>query len=144
MNKRYLESNIGRAREVIEKCPGIDKTDKQLRSKMAAFGATVISSGILSAIAYYHENERAVERLLAKMYCDDYEKDLFQAIYQEIRLGTDQEDRIVMRNMKKKEEVTERILNDSVCLKMAFNFFVRDKKDENRDKETQKTGIQEP
>ena len=140
MNKRYLENNIGRAREAIEKCPGIDKTDKQLRSKMAAFGAAVISSGILSAIAYYHENEPAVERLLAKMYCDDYEKDLFQAIYDETRLGVasgDPDGRIVTWNLRKNEEVTERILNDSVCLKMAFNFFVRDKKDENKDKNTQ-------
>ena len=137
MNKRYLENNIGRAREAIENCPGIDKTDKQLRSKMAAFGATVISSGLLSAIAYYHENARDIERLIAKMYYGDYEKDLFKTVYDEIRLATDQHGRIVTKDLRKKEEMTERMLNDSVCLKMAFNFFVRDKKDEDKNREIQ-------
>ncbi len=137
MNKSYLENNIGRAREVIENCPGIDKTDKQLRSKMAAFGATVISSGILSALAYYHENARDIERLIAKMYCGDYENDLFQTVYEEIQLNMDQDGRIVTKDLRKKIEMTERMLNDSVCLKMAFNFFVRDKKDENKNKEIQ-------
>lgn len=141
MNKRYLENNIGRAREAIENCPGIDKTDKQLRSKTAAFGAAVISSGILSAIAYYHENERAVEKLLAKMYCGDYEEDLFKVVYQAIGMGTDQNGRITTANLEKKTEITERILNDSVCLKMAFNFFVKDKKDENKNREPQETEI---
>jgi hypothetical protein len=140
MNKRYLENNIGKAREAIENCPGIDKTDKQLRSKMAAFGATVISSGILAAIAYYHENARDIERLLAKMYCGDYEKDLFKAVYDKVKLSEDQDGRITTEYLRKKEEITERILNDSVCLKMAFNFFVRDKKDENRNSERQETG----
>lgn len=137
MNKRYLENNIGRAREAIENCPGIDKTDKQLRSKMAAFGATVISSGLLSAIAYYHENARDIERLIAKMYCGDYERDLFRTVCDEIRLDTDQCGRIITKNLRKKEEMTERMLNDSVCLKMAFNFFVGDKKDEDKNREIQ-------
>ncbi len=127
MNKRYLENNIGRAREAIENCPDIDKTDKQLRSKTAAFGAAVISSGILSAIAYYHENEPSIEKLLAKMYSNDYNADLFQEVYREIKLGLDQDGKIITRNVKRKSEITERILNDSVCLKMAFNFFVKEK-----------------
>ena len=141
MNRKYLENNIGRAREAIENCPGIDKTDKQLRSKTAAFGAAVISSGLLSAVAYYHENERAVEKLLSKMYCGDYEEDLFMAVYRAVGLHTDRSGRITSGDLRKKAEITERILNDSVCLKMAFNFFVKDKKDESKNRELQQTGI---
>lgn len=135
MNKSYLENNIGRAREAIENCPGIDKTDKQLRSKMAAFGATVLSGGILSALAYYRENEPAIEKLLAKMYCGDYEKDLFQLVYGEIRLKKDDEERIIPADAIRKAEITDKIINDSICLKMAFNFFVKVQKDENRSDE---------
>ena len=108
MNKSYLENNIGRAREAIENCPGIDKTDKQLRSKMAAFGATVLSGGILSALAYYRENEPAIEKLLAKMYCGDYEKDLFQLVYGEIRLKKDDEERIIPADAIRKAEMSGR------------------------------------
>ena len=135
MNKSYLENNIGRAREAIENCPGIDKTDKQLRSKMAAFGATVLSGGILSALAYYRENEPAIEKLLAKMYCGDYEKDLFQLVYGEIRLKKDDEERIIPADAIRKAEITDKIINDSICLKMAFNFFVKVQKYENRSDE---------
>ena len=135
MNKSYLENNIGRARDAIENCPGIDKTDKQLRSKMAAFGAAVLSGGILSALAYYRENEPAIEKLLAKMYCGDYEKDLFQLVYGEIRLKKDDEERIISADAIRKAEITDKIINDSICLKMAFNFFVKVQKNENRSDE---------
>lgn len=133
MNKKYLEENIGRAREAIENCPKIDKSNKQLRSKMAAFGAAVLSGGLLSALAYYHENEPTIEKLLAKMYCDKYNEDLFQIIYKDIKLTEDKDGRLVPGNIHRKAEITERILNDSICLKMAFNFFVREQKDENRE-----------
>ena len=62
-------------------------------------------------------------------------------VYQAIGMGTDQNGRITTANLEKKTEITERILNDSVCLKMAFNFFVKDKKDENKNREPQETEL---
>ena len=69
------------------------------------------------------------------MYCGDYEKDLFQLVYGEIRLKKDDEERIIPADAIRKAEITDKIINDSICLKMAFNFFVKVQKDENRSDE---------
>jgi len=111
MNKNFVETNIGRAKAAIEEMPGLldDKKqlDKTLRSKMAAFGAAIYMSGLLTAIAYYSKNEPTVIKLLAKLYRGDENANLFDIVSKEGHIN----------------DAREKILGYAVCLKLAMNLF---------------------
>ena len=106
MNRRLMEDNIGKAREVLKKAFPKDTADKMLRSKMSAFGAVVLMSGPLPAIAYYAANEEKIIELLAAMY-GTTEKELFDKVRAD--LG------------RNRIAAVEKLLAYSVSLKMAFN-----------------------
>lgn len=130
MDKYEVEKNMGAAKEAISKVFKDDKIDKTMRSKMSAFGAMVLMSGVTPAIAYYSENQPKVVELLAEMYlgnCQDDKKEqvkkeqvkkeeFFKKIIEKMKVNEKQDD-------KKKQEVTEQIINYSISLKLAFNLF---------------------
>jgi len=114
MNRYRVEELIGDARAVIdEQYKGQDTIDKMMRSKMSAFGAAVIMSGVLPAIAFYRENEPVIVTMLEKLYKKVHKNvsgEIFAIMEKEIREQRD-------------SEATEELLAMSVSLKMAFNLF---------------------
>ena len=70
MDKREVERYMPLADEAISKVLNGKEIDKTFRSKLSAFGATVIMSGLVPAIVYYVKEEQTmvVVNLLAYMY----------------------------------------------------------------------------
>lgn len=117
MNKRIVEENMGKAAEAIEKVFALQEQeekviDKTYRSKMSAFGAAVMMSGILPAIAYYQKNEVKIIELL-KCMIPTVEGSLFDYI----------------KNQEDRNAITETILNYSISLKLAMNLYIVEKDD---------------
>ncbi len=134
MNKYEVEKHMGLASETICKVYkqdkiDKDKIDKMMRSKMAAFGAMVLMSGVTPAIAYYSDNEPKIVELISEMYlqnslintpkdnvCTNKPVDFFNRIVMDMQTNG-------KPDCKKKQIVTEKIINYSISLKMAFNLF---------------------
>lgn len=130
MNKYEVEKHMGPAREAISKVFKEDKIDKMMRSKMSAFGAMVLMSGVTPAIAYYSDNEPEIIELLEEMYINNDPKANNQKENGSTNKKIEFFDRIVkdmqtngVPDDKKKQEITEQIINYSISLKMAFNLF---------------------
>ena len=118
MNRYRIEELIGDAQAVIaEQYKGQDTIDKMMRSKMSAFGAAVIMSGVLPAIAFYRENEPVIVTMLETLYKKVHKNalgEIFAIMDKEIR-------------EHRESEATEELLAMSVSLKMAFNLFKLEK-----------------
>ncbi len=114
MNRYEIEQNMGNAREVIKKQFGGNSVDKMMRSKISAFGAMVLMSGVRPTICFYMDNEPAIVDLVAAMY-EYREPGIKGHFFNAITKKIEQEG--------KRDLVTENILNDSVSLKLAFNLF---------------------
>lgn len=107
MNRNLIEKNIGKARDVLKNKFHDGEAKKKLRSKMSAFGAVVLMSGPLPAIAYYMENEKQIVELLAAMYDNTSADKLFDKIRTDLQ--------------RNRTATVETLLAYSVSLKMAFN-----------------------
>ena len=107
MNRYLIEKNIGKARDVLKNEFNNGKAKKMLRSKMSAFGAVVLMSGPLPAIAYYADNEPMIVKLLAAMYENTSADTLFTKIRTDLQ--------------RNRMATVETLLAYSVSLKMAFN-----------------------
>ena len=118
MNRYQVDEIIGEARDVIaDHYRGQDSIDKMMRSKMSAFGAAVIMSGILPAIAFYMENEKDIVDMLETLYKKIHTTasgNIFDIMDKQIR-------------EHRENEATEDLLAMSVSLKMAFNLFKLEK-----------------
>lgn len=119
MNRYRIEELIGDARKVIaEQYKDQDSIDMMMRSKMSAFGAAVIMSGVLPAIAFYRDNQKEIVIMLEKLYKKVHKNasgDIFDIMDQQIR-------------EHREAEATEELLAMSVSLKMALNLFNLKKK----------------
>lgn len=119
MNRYRVEELIGDARTVIaEQYKDQAVIDKMMRSKMSAFGAAVVMSGALPAIAFYKDNEPTIVTLLEKLYKKCYKDasgDIFEIMDKQVR-------------EHRETEATEELLAMAVSLKMAFNLFKLEKK----------------
>lgn len=112
MDKRKVEAYMPLADSAIKKVFGDTKVDKTYRSKMSAFGATVIMSGLLPALAHYTKNENKVVELLEKMYNEN--KDESVTLF-DIAKGMSLED---LNDLK------ELIINYSISLKLVLNLYI--------------------
>lgn len=109
MDKRAVESYMSLADKAINEVFPDGKIDSTYRSKMSAFGATVIMSGLLPAVAYYKKNEEKVIKLLEYMYKEymNLEKvNLFETA------------------KNKDDEFKELVINFSISLKLVMNLYI--------------------
>ncbi|MCR5347729.1 MAG: hypothetical protein K6E38_08120 [Fretibacterium sp.] len=117
MNRYEIERNMKNARDAISKVfqkDGSGPVDKMMRSKISAFGAMVLMSGVVPALCYYRDNEEKIVDLVAAMY-DNREPGIANNF---VKVITDR-----MDQQGQRETLTENIINDSVSLKLAFNLF---------------------
>ncbi len=114
MNRYEIEKNMGVAQEVIRGKFGDKPIDKMMRSKISAFGAMVMMSGVMPAIAFYMYNQKEIVDLIAEMY-DKREPGIKSVFFKTITQRAEQEGQ--------RDLVVENILNDSISLKLAFNLF---------------------
>ena len=112
MDKRVVESYMPMADEAIKNVLGNEKIDKTYRSKLSAFGAAVIMSGLLPALAYYQKNEKKVIELLEDMYKQLPDKELNEGGLFELA------------KKKKEEDLKELIINFSISLKLVMNLYI--------------------
>ena len=112
MNRYLVEKHIGDAYDVLKAKYQNGNVDKTLRSKMSAFGAVVLMSGPLPAIAYYADNEKQIVELLEKMYGNTSADGLFAKVRDDLR--------------RNRTAAVETLLAYSVSLKMAFNLLALD------------------
>lgn len=112
MDKRAVERYMPMADEAIKTVFGNEKIDKTYRSKLSAFGAAVIMSGLLPALAYYKKNEEKVIKLLENMY----EKK------SGTKLGSD--GLFGLAKNEKDEDLKELIINFSISLKLVMNLYI--------------------
>lgn len=128
MNRYDIENNMENARDAIknkfwEKDPKTGELrskpiNKMMRSKISAFGAMVLMSGVQPAICFFNddtdETKKAIVDLVAAMY-NKREPGIKDHFFDKITKKIEVE--------KQREIVQENILNDSVSLKLAFNLF---------------------
>lgn len=124
MDKYLVEKWIGPAKDVIaDKYQGQDSIDKMMRSKMSAFGAAILMSGVLPAIAFFQKNEPDVVTLVESLYGKEHPGETGE-LFDIVR------SRIDAQGSRNEKEITEDILTISVSLKLAFNLFHLVKQDE--------------
>lgn len=112
MDKRAVERYMPMADEAIRSVFGKEKIDKTYRSKLSAFGAAVIMSGLLPAMAYYKKNEVKLIELLENMY----EKNTGS------KLGNG--GLFELAKNKEEEDLKELIINFSISLKLVLNLYI--------------------
>lgn len=113
MDRNHVEKMMGPAADALMKKYPTEKLDRTIRSKFSAFGATVIMSGLLPAIAFYQKNEPDTIALITELYRlenNDFEDNIFDTSYNAIKDG-------------RRNDVTETILDIAVSLKLACNLF---------------------
>lgn len=123
MDKYEVEKNMEAAYQAINDTFSGKTVDKMMRSKMSAFGAMVVMSGVIPALAYYKQNEPKIIELLWRMYKDESEKnpnDKLENFPMQIAKNMKVDNKI---DSKKKQEITEKIINEAISLKLAFNLF---------------------
>ena len=105
MNKHIIEKNIVKARNSIQKVFAEEPVKKNMRSKMSSFGASVLMSGPLSAIAYFYKNEKKVVELIAIMYDEESPESL-------------------IKRFENTPPDTQDLIAKSISLKLALNMFI--------------------
>ena len=120
MNKKSIEKLIPRAKEQIEKQlaqNGI--VDSTYRGYIASFGAAVLQSGLMPAVAFYSSNKSAKgdrNRLMSMIkelidVDNKNEESLFDYIQKRVRRGTS------IRHMQ------EEVINAAISIKLAMGLF---------------------
>lgn len=112
MDKRAVERYMPMADDAIITVFGNVKIDKTYRSKLSAFGAAVMMSGLLPALAYYKKNEGKVIELLEYMYEKKAGKKL------------DNGGLFKLAKETKEEDLKELIINFSISLKLVMNLYI--------------------
>lgn len=123
MDKRAVENFMPLADDAIRKTfkdkDGKIVVDSTYRSKMSAFGAAVIMSGLLPALAYYQKNEDKIIKLLEYMY-KEYDKK-----YNELDDTKENSIFEIAKDEKNKDNLKELILNFSISLKLVMNLYIQ-------------------
>ena len=119
MDKRAVENFMPLADDAIienfKDANGKIVVDSTYRSKMSAFGAVVIMSGLLPALAYYQKKEKTIIKLLEYMYKKYNELD-------------DTKEISIFKKAKaeeNKDNLKELILNFSISLKLVMNLYIQ-------------------
>ncbi len=114
MDRYRIEKMIGPAADALKEQYPDGKLEKTIRSKFSAFGAAVLMSGLLPAMAYYRKNQPEIIDLLEKVYSAEHHKNSKGKLFDIVRSEID---------AKRRGVVTAEILDMSVSLKMACNLF---------------------
>ena len=116
MDRRAVERYMPLADEAIQSMFGNTKVDKTYRSKLSAFGAAVIMSGLLPTIAYYSKNEDKIIKLLEYMYNNSSETkgEKKDSLF----------DYVKTLEGKELSNIKEKIINYSISLKLVLNLYI--------------------
>ena len=116
MNKRDVEKFLPNALAIVSNKKA--KVDSQTRSKLSAFGATVIMSGLLPAVAGFSKSQhkQAIE-LISNLIEQLRNNKLIEEEYS--LAGTSLLEKV--KNDSGNEELKELIINCDIALKLALD-----------------------
>lgn len=109
MNKYEVEEKLPSAVDIIERKKS--QIDSSTRSKLSAFGATIVMSGLLPALAAYSKDENKIVVTLIEKMIGEHEGKLFGKV------------KALYKDKEKEKEIEDDIINSVIALKLALDAF---------------------
>ncbi len=129
MDRYRIEDNMHKAyeavKEVRKSCSKLDLS-RTLRGKLSAFGATVMMSGLLPAIAYFVENEPGVVLLLMKMDGKQLPEEMKED--DAPKVAKEFFNQLLDEPGAKSRDFAERFMEYGVSLKLVLNLYIKPEK----------------